>query len=201
MRAPRSPAVRAPDLRTAATSGDRTAAPRTPAASSARTPTPASVAGGVSGAQAAARKQRAESSGASRRRMHGRVRTIIAPPRPRPRAARRPRRTPPREPLRRALRRHVEHRREEQAEDRHAEHPGEHGDAHRLPDLGARPAREHERHDAHDERDRRHQHRPQPHAAGVENRLHVARPRARAAWRTRRSGSRSCTPAPPARGS
>ena len=93
-----------------------------------------------------------------------------------------------------------EHRRQEDAEERHAEHAAEDGGAQRPPHLRPGARGDHQRHHAEDEGERGHQDRPQPQPGRFQRRLERGLALARAvAWRTRRSGSRSCTPARPAR--
>ncbi len=88
-----------------------------------------------------------------------------------------------------------EHRRQEDAEHGHAEHPAEHRDAERLPHLRPGPAGDRQRQHAEHERDRGHHDRPEAQLARVEDRgAQVGRPCRARPSRTRRSGSRSCTP-------
>ena len=92
-----------------------------------------------------------------------------------------------------------EHRRQEDAEQRHAQHAAEHRRAQRAAHLRPGPGGEHQRHHAEDEGERGHQDRPQPQPGRLLRRLEAATGLPGAiAWRTRRSGWRSCTPGRPA---
>ena len=92
-----------------------------------------------------------------------------------------------------------EDRRQEDAEQRHAQHAAEHGDPQRPAHLGPGPRGHGQRDHSDDEGERGHQDRPQPQPARLPRRLvRATSPPGASAWRTRRSGWRSCTPAPPA---
>jgi uncharacterized membrane protein len=108
------------------------------------------------------------------------------------RMRRRPGAMPPRPPRKPAAN-HVEHRREDQAECGDADHAGEHRSAQGLPQLGAGAHRPHHRRHAEDEGERGHQDRAEPPSASTAAAPGRVR-RLRAAWRTRRSGSRSWRP-------